>query len=110
TGLGGADVHVGEDKFGIWVAGAVRPGVTPEQLRTLRASPLSGDWRYINGSLELVGALAVNLPGFPIPRTQAVIASGEMYGIVAAGIVVAPGQLTAAKTVGLSAADAAYLE
>ena len=43
---------------------ALRPGLSDEQVRTLRASPLSGDWRYIDGQLELVGALAVNLPGF----------------------------------------------
>lgn len=110
TGLGGADVHIGEDKHGIWVAGALRPGLNPEQVRTLRASPLSGDWRYVNGSLELVGALAVNLPGFPIPRTQGLVASGELQGLVAAGMVVAPEQLTAAKRVGLSASDATYLQ
>lgn len=110
TGHAGADVHVGEDKHGIWVAGALRPGVTPEQIRTLRASPLSGDWRYINGKLELVGALAVNLPGFPIPRTKGLVASGELQGLVAAGMIVDRTQIDLAKLGNLSASDLGYLE
>lgn len=86
TGMAGADIHVGEDDYGIWVAGALRPGLTDEQVRTLRGSPLSGDWRYVKGALELVGALAVNLPGFPIPRPAALVASGEQQSLVAAGM------------------------
>lgn len=78
-----ADVSVGEDQYGIWAAGALRPSVTPEQLRTFRASPLSGDWRPINGNLELVAACAVNVPGFPIARAR--VASGTVQALVAAG-------------------------
>lgn len=88
-----ADVRVGEDAHGIWVAGALRPGVTRGQVRTLRASSLSGDWRRINGGLELVAICSVNTPGFPIPR--AVVASGVQVSLVAAGAVSAlhlPGQ------------------
>jgi hypothetical protein len=34
-----ADVVVGgEDEFGLWLSGALRPGVTDEEVRTLRAS------------------------------------------------------------------------
>ena len=78
-----ADVHAGEDEHGIWVAGALRPGVTPEQIRTLRASAPSGDWRPINGRLEMVAVCQVNVPGFPITRAR--VASGHMYALVAAG-------------------------
>ena len=78
-----ADVHAGEDRFGIWVAGALRPGVQPEQIRTLRASAPSGDWRPIGGSLELVAVCQVNVPGFPIAR--AMVASGQVTALVAAG-------------------------
>lgn len=86
TGTAVADVAVGEDEHGIWFAGALRPGVTAEQVRRLRASGLSGDWRSIRGSLELVAALAVNVPGFPVPRVQAgLAASGEQVSLVAAG-------------------------
>ncbi len=67
-----------EDAYGIVVAGAMRPNVTPEQVRELRASPLSGDWRPLQGRSELVALLAVNTPGFLIPR----VASGAL---VAAG-------------------------
>jgi len=78
-----ADVHAGEDKFGIWVAGSLRPGVTPEQVRAARASAPSGDWRPIRGRLELVAVCQVNVPGFPIARTM--VASGQVLSLVAAG-------------------------
>ena len=77
------DVAAGEDKHGIWVAGALRPDVTEAQLRSIRASSVSGDWRPINGKLELVAVCAVNAPGFPIPRAR--VASGAPIALVAAG-------------------------
>lgn len=76
-----ADVAAGEDDFGIWIAGAVRPDVPAETVRRLRASAISGDWRSVNGHLELVGALAVNVPGFPVPR--ALVAAGGVASLVA---------------------------
>ena len=78
-----ADVHTGEDSFGIWVSGALRPGTTPEQVRAVRASAPSGDWRPINGKLELVAVCQVNVPGFPIARAR--VASGAVMALVAAG-------------------------
>jgi hypothetical protein len=78
-----ADVHAGEDAFGIWVSGALRPGTTPEQIRALRASAPSGDWRPIKGHLELVAVCQVNVPGFPIARSR--VASGQIMALVAAG-------------------------
>jgi hypothetical protein len=78
-----ADVHAGEDAYGIWVAGSVRPGSTPEQIRALRASAPSGDWRPIKNSLELVAVCQVNVPGFPIARAR--VASGSVMALVAAG-------------------------
>jgi hypothetical protein len=53
------------------------------QIRALRASAPSGDWRPINGSLELVAVCQVNVPGFPIAR--ALVASGKVMALVAAG-------------------------
>lgn len=82
TGSVVADIAAGEDAHGIWIAGRARPGVN---LDALRASALSGDWRKINGRLELVAALGVNVPGFPIPRAR--VASGEQVSLVAAGAV-----------------------
>lgn len=78
------DVAAGEDRHGIWVAGSLRPDVTDSQLRSIRASSVSGDWRPINGKLELVAVCAVNAPGFPIPRAR--VASGAPIALVAAGV------------------------
>lgn len=80
-----ADVNAGEDRHGIWVAGALRPDVTAAQIRALRASAPSGDWREINGALELIAVCQVNAPGFPIPRAEAMVASGAVVSLVAAG-------------------------
>ncbi len=79
------DVNIGEDRYGIWVAGGLRPGVTPEQVRAFRASAPSGDWRPIGTGrrLELVAVCQVNVPGFPTCR--AMVAGGQVQALVAAG-------------------------
>lgn len=82
-----ADVNIGEDEHGPWVAGALRGRVTDEQRDELRAAALSGDWRKIRGQYELIAALAVNVPGFPIPRPQVGVRNGEQVSLVAAGAV-----------------------
>lgn len=82
-----ADVAVGNDKHGIWVAGAVRPDAQAGRVRALRASgQVSPDWRAIGGKLRMVGLLTVNVSGFQVPAPQARVASGEMQALVAAGI------------------------
>ena len=87
TGVAAADVAVGEDQFGIWFSGVLRSKVTDEQRHALRASGrVSGDWRQIGSDLELVAALAVNVPGFPIPHTRAGVYNGEQVSLVAAGL------------------------
>lgn len=78
-----ADVAAGEDAFGIWVAGGVRPGVSDEDIRAIRASAPSGDWRPINGNLEMVAVCQVNVQGFPVVRSM--VAGGEILSLVAAG-------------------------
>lgn len=100
TGTAAADVGIGEDAYGVWVAGAVRRGTSPEVIAELRASPISGDWRAINGNLELVAALAVNVPGFPIPRAR--VASGAPVALVAAGVLMTSTQLEARRDAALS--------
>lgn len=87
TGFGVADVACGEDAFGIWFAGALRPDVEPEKIRQFAASGVSGDWRTIEGNLDMVGLLAVNTPGFGIPRTKACLAEDQQFALVAAGYV-----------------------
>lgn len=68
TGAVAADVACGEDQWGIWFAGATRRTVTAAQTDELRGAKISGDWRDAGGHLELVGLLAVNTPGYPVPR------------------------------------------
>lgn len=88
TGTQIAVIRCGEDQFGIWVSGQLVPGVTDEQVDVLRRSSVSGDWRGIDGNRELVAALVVNVPGFPIPTTEALVASaGQADTLVAAGVV-----------------------
>lgn len=116
TGAAVADVRAGEDAHGIWVAGAIRPNATEEQIRALRASPLSGDWRRVDGNLELHAALAVNVPGFPVvPRPAGLVASGELTSLVASGLVVEQATVESAERHevsygALSADDIAYLQ
>lgn len=88
TGLAFADVRASNGGLGVWVSGLVRAGVTDQQLAVVRASSLSGDWRDTGDpDLEFIGALAVNVPGFPIARQLA----------AAAGVALQPA-LTAATT------------
>lgn len=87
TGTAVADVAVGNDAHGIWVAGSVRPGTPVERIHELRASgQVSGDWRNIGGKLRLVGLLAVNVPGFPVPKVRAQYTGGHQLALVAAGL------------------------
>lgn len=87
TGSVVADVTAGEDEFGIWVAGALRPAATAAQVRALRSAPLSGDWRRMSGNLELIAALAVVVPGFPVPRPRGLVAGGVTQTLLASGMV-----------------------
>lgn len=74
-----ADVRSGEDDFGIWIAGAMRADLTPDQVRAFKATNLSGDWREIGerGQLELLAVLAgVTVQGFPIVSRASLAAAG----------------------------------
>jgi hypothetical protein len=77
TGLAWGDARVVQSPVGVWVSGALRPEVTAEQLRVLRASAFSGDWREVPGEAgaQFVAVLTVSRPGFPIARA-ALAASG----------------------------------
>lgn len=88
AGAAVAAVSVGEDGHGVWVAGALLPGVDDARIAQLRLSPLSGDWRRVDGNLELIAALAVNTPGFPVIRASA--AGEEEETLLAAGVVELP--------------------
>lgn len=92
TGLVVADVVAGEDGFGPWVAGALRPDVPAVKVRALRAARMSGDWRRYPGGTDLAAILMVNVGGYEVPRPQiALVASAagtDMDGVemVAAGM------------------------
>lgn len=100
TGTAVAIVAAGEDQYGPWVNGARIPGVSEEKIAELRRSPLSGDWRPTSHGLELVAALAVNTPGFPVVGYTA---SGEVQSLVAAGMVLSAEEIEA---LGVRAAEA----
>jgi hypothetical protein len=83
TGDEVAVVRAGEDDYGIWVAGAIVPDATTRKVAKLRRSPISGDWRGVDGHLELTAALAVNVPAFPVYAMD----GEEQFSLVAAGVV-----------------------
>lgn len=103
SGMAFADVRAVNGALGVWISGALRPSITDDQLRVLRASSLSGDWRRIGADLEFIGALAVNVPGFPIARehvtasglsmpraslaASAHVDNGQVMSLVASGVV-----------------------
>lgn len=76
SGTGISVAHAVADRWGIRLPGALVADASGAQIDEVRRSPLSGDWRKINGSLRLVASLGVNVPGFPVPR--AMVASGEV--------------------------------
>lgn len=85
-----ARVVAGEDEHGIWVAGWLLPGATAEALDVFRSSPVSGDWRRVGGSLELIGVCSVNTPGFPVRRVH--FAAGAQRALIGSfGITPTPG-------------------
>jgi len=81
TGDEAAVVRATDGEFGVWVAGAVVPEADNRKVAKLRRSPISGDWRRVNGSLELTAALAVNVPAFPVYAMD----NGDQTALVAAG-------------------------
>lgn len=94
----GAYIRAVDGQYGIWVAGALRAGLTEEDIQQLKANPPSGDWRPVNGDLEMVAALAVPVPGFPIPRAQAaIVASGDELNLTA--LLVSSGEVVPRESV-----------
>ncbi|MFE5789556.1 2'-5' RNA ligase family protein [Rhodococcus erythropolis] len=88
TGTAVAVVRCVDGLWGPWLSGRILPGIDDDRIDELRRSGVSGDWRSIqrgSNNLELVAVLAVNVPGFPVPRTRALAASG-MRSLIAAGI------------------------
>ena len=87
TGSVWAMVTTGENDRGIWFSGLVKPGADEQLLNDVVASGrLSGDWRPFGTDLELVAALTVNVPGFPIMPTTTAAHDGRQLSLVAAGV------------------------
>nr|DAQ47240.1 MAG TPA: minor head component F [Caudoviricetes sp.] len=84
-----AYVNVGEDSYGIWYSGVLRPGVDEALVDEFRAvGAVSGDWRPIGHfGLDLVASVAVNTPGFPVSIAAS---GGEVTALIAAGMVMQP--------------------
>ncbi len=83
-----AKVNVGEDEFGIWVAGEVL-GQFADRADDLLLSPLSGHWEPDldrGGALTLIAAHVVVAQGFNVPRLVASLgADGEVDMVLISG-------------------------
>lgn len=87
TGMVAAYLRATDGRHGIWTCGSLNPALSEQQRnqmrRELRLHPPSGDWRPVRGGgYELICALAVAVPGFPVPRPapgMALIASAGVF-------------------------------
>lgn len=97
-----AYVSAGEDRWGVWVHGSLRPDLTPAQVQAFRATPPSGDWRGVQGRHELAAVHHVVSGGFPVAR----VADGRPVSLVAAG---AREMAMLARVAGVHRGDSALL-
>jgi hypothetical protein len=86
-------VRYGADETGLWFAGSLWPDVSEVDTAHIRASAVSGDWRWFaywrngNGSHDFVGACFVNIPGYPMSNAGEVAKqAGAMQVIAASGL------------------------
>jgi hypothetical protein len=89
TGTLAALVTMKEGRFGPFFTGVALPTLTDDERLKLGLAEISGDWRPIGGQLQLVAALAVNTPGFPVPE-ECVDERGETTAVLAAGVLLRP--------------------
>lgn len=87
-----AYVRAGEDEIGPWLAGAARRGLSEEQLEEINGACPSGDWRWVDGGLDLSHVLLVNVPGYPVPSARVASIAGrhQTVAMVAAGAFAPP--------------------
>lgn len=81
-------VRYGDDENGTWFSGALWPDADELTIEKIRATPNSGDWRYVRFEREhdLAGACLVNIPGFAMANAgDAAFSSGVMQAIAASG-------------------------
>lgn len=77
TGTTVADVRAVNGRHGLWISGVMRD-VPDSQVEELRRATLSGDWRSFQGTRELLAILAVNVPGFPVPRPAVTVTASAL--------------------------------
>jgi hypothetical protein len=105
-----ARVTAGEDQFGIWVAGWMLPNADPVRVEQFMASPVSGDWRRVGGSLEMIAVCSVNAPGFPVPRARVSFASGAQQALIGSfGVKAVRGDVDAVRGDGLGVQQSVQL-
>lgn len=84
-----ANAVVGEEPGkGVWFAGALRHGVTADQVTAALGSSLSGDWQPHPdrpGVQEFIAALLVPVPGFPMARSRPSVEYQD--GLITASVV-----------------------
>lgn len=109
TGTIAAAVNIGEDEHGIWMAGSMLPDVSADQRNRFALARVSGDWRQPQpGSpLELIAALSVPNPGFPVRQNAELLAS-DRFTLAASGLVRAEnGQIRTLISAGTAVVDEA---
>lgn len=88
TGTVLADIACGEDAVGIWFSGRIRPTATDDDIYAAQASGrVSGDWRRVGSSYELVGALIVNVPGYGFANSSLAASLVASAGVGVSAIV-----------------------
>lgn len=112
TGTMVAACNIGEDGIGIWIAGSLLPDVSPDQRNRFALARVSGDWRqpYPGAPLELIAALSVPNPGFPV-RQPAELLQADRMTLAASGLVRAEGgEIRTFITAGAAVVDQAANE
>lgn len=90
TGTAAARIRAIDGEHGVWVCGAMRPGLSLAQITEIMENPPSGDWRVFGGEYDMVAALAVPVPGFQNTNGRVYVAREPELGMVASMIFVNP--------------------
>jgi hypothetical protein len=110
TGRAVADITIYEDGIGIAYSGKVRDDASVEDIKALRASALSGDWRRMGSGLELIAVLAVNANGYESPRVSFGMENGEQLSLIASAGALAPRKATVSTIGKVSITAGAYID
>lgn len=91
TGKVGAYVRAIDGAHGIWISGVLSERLDDTDRRDLHANPPSGDWRRIDGGMELIAALSVPVPGYPVTRSQMALVAGADGDLVVGALILSGG-------------------